>query len=106
MFIPGETITHIFVVPFMATQITKAVITYQQNDKTVLTKTITSNIEPLEDNKSRIVISMTQQESLLFADNNNILIQVNIYMNGTRCTSMEFKTSSGKQHYRKVMTNG
>lgn len=107
MFIPGETVAHEFIIPFISSEVIEVLVTYKQNDRVVLKKTITSNFEEVPENKTKITIALSQQESLLFDDKNDAEIQLNVMcQNGTRAACKEFKVSTGKQHYRQVISDG
>lgn len=107
MFNPGETISHIFIIPFVSTEISKVIITYKQNDRIILTKTITSNFQEDSPGHTRITIAFNQQETLLFEEDSSFTIQLNVITNkGARASSCEITSSSGVQHYKEVITNG
>ena len=112
MFIPGETIRHGFIVPFVANEIEQAVITYKQNDRVVYEKTVSatsedSMIESLDENRSRISFDFTQSASLLFDDNLPFTAQVNIYtVFHSRHTSKPVSSASGSQYHRKILPKG
>lgn len=107
MFFPGETITHKFVVPFVADEIDHVVLSYKQKDEIVYEKTITSGFEDTEDHKCSFSFDFTQQEGLLFLDDEQILIQINVFTtSGSRYTSRLIKTSTGTQYLREVMSSG
>ena len=106
MFIPGETVTHEFLIPFVRTELAKVIVTYKQNNRIVLTKTI-SSFEETAHTESRVVVSFSQQETLLFDCNSDYTIQLNVFTaNGARGACTEFKGSTGVQHYKKVIDNG
>ena len=107
MFIPGETITHEFTIPFADDEISKVIVTYKQNNKIILTKPISSGFEQVTQAKTKITVLLSQQESLLFSDKDDYFIQLNVFTNeGARAASAEFRGSTGHQHYKKVITNG
>lgn len=104
MFIPGETVRHQFIIPFAYDEIDHVVISYRQKDNIILEKTITSDFDELTGDTTSIAYDLSQQESLLFTDDNSFTIQLNVYtINGSRHASREMKSSSGIQYYRNVM---
>lgn len=108
MFSPGETICHRFIIPFVANEISKVIITYKQNDHIVFIKTITSGFE--EDQKPErtlITVAFSQEESLLFDPYADYRIQLNVYTYlGSRAASCEIKQFNTVQHYREPITTG
>lgn len=119
MFFPGESICHMFVVPFVPAEISKAIISYKQDEDIVFEKTITQNdtdergerliqeIFDEEQYKSVIYCIVSPQlQSLLFKDDSGLKIQVNIFTtNGRRATSQIIKSYTGEQFYREVISN-
>lgn len=113
MFSPGETVQHKFVIPFAAREVSKVVVTYKQMDHVVLIKEITSDITPTTDDQGQERATecqfdyvLTQEESLLFDEKRDFLIQLNVYTtSGSRAASCEIKGSNGVQHYKEVIRN-
>ena len=129
MFHPGETIVHQFIVPFFSNTIKEVIVTYKQNDRLVLTKKVTffqpynskeeerqltgapsssstEETEEEEPEESLLYVLLSQKESLLFANNQNIKVQLNVLFNsGTRVACDELPISSGIQQYKEVMLN-
>lgn len=106
MFIPGETVTHEFTIPFADAELSKVVVTYKQDERIVLTKTI-SSFEKVTETKTKITLPFSQQDSLMFKDDTVYTIQLNVYTTrGSRAACTEFKSNTGKQHYKKVISNG
>lgn len=106
MFIPGETIVHEFIIPFIASDLSKVILTYKQNDRIILTKTI-SSFEDVGAGKTKVTFAFSQKESLLFDNDANYKIQLNVYTDsGTRASSVELESFTGIQHYEKVIGNG
>ena len=104
MFTPGETITHAFIIPFAANELNKVVVSYKQQESIVFEKTITYGFIPKDQHITSIEFQLTQEESLLFADNEAITIQLNVYTNqGTRHTSRELDSRSYVQYLREIM---
>ena len=104
MFHPGETVSHTFTIPFSSSEVAKIIVTYKQNDHIILTKTITSNITDSSESTSLAVVTLTQEESLLFEEGKDFKIQLNVLTNsGNRITSNEIKGENGAQHYKKVI---
>ena len=106
MFFPGETISHTFIVPFNNNEISKVVITYKQNDRIIFEKTLTSGFIREEQYITKIEYQFNQGESLLFDDNSDFTIQVNVYtVSGSRHASHEMRSSNGVQYLREVISN-
>lgn len=109
MFIPGETIQHRFYTPFKAGDIAKIYVSYRQCGNTILIKTVNPGniVDVAGESLSHFNVSLTQQESLLFQDNEDFFVQLNVVLVGssnTRCVSAEIKGSNGLQHMRGVVT--
>ena len=106
MFFPGETITHNFIIPFAKNEIAKVIITYKQNDQIILEKTVTSGFTDEPNQKTSFDYVFSQPESLVFQDNSDFTIQLNVYMiSGTRHASYELRGSNGVQYLREVISN-
>ena len=106
MFAPGETVAHVFIIPFIADEIEKVVLTYKQNDRIVFEKQITEGFEEVEaKTKTRFTFAFSQTESLLFEDSQPFTIQINVINKyGSRATSKEIKGQNGVQHIREVIS--
>lgn len=106
MFIPGETVTHTFIIPYEKSAINTVIISYRQKDTIILEKFITSqgNMTETEDDQTMITAALTEQESLLFVDNCQYGIQINVlFEGGGRSTSQEEIIDwTGRQHIRQV----
>ena len=70
----ATTPTHTFALPFDTGQIKEVRITYQQNGETVLQKTETDCTMT----GSEIKVTLTQEETLLFAADNRVHIQLRV----------------------------
>jgi len=106
MFIPGETITHQFFIPFVRSDVNKVEVTYRQNGHIILRKSVAggSLTNVTQTSQSSFNVTLSQQESLLFDDDKPFYVQLNvIFMNNTRCASVEIKGSNGMQHIREVV---
>ena len=104
MFIPGETISHHFVIPFVKGYINKAVVSYKQNDHIVLKKEVEQIWIDDHPDGSQFTVNLSQQESLLFKNGADLYVQVNVLLfDGTRCTSVEMRRESSSQHIREVV---
>lgn len=110
MFIPGETIIHNFVIPFKVINLTKIIVTYEQNDHIVLERTVTSfsmYVDPeghVDPAKSQFRVTLSQEESLLFEDNKHFSIQLNVYADGnSRHASAIIRNVNGPQYHREVI---
>lgn len=110
MFIPGETVGFEFFIPFACEEISEVLVTFRQNNKVILTVPITSEdkFERVSEVETRIVVTLSQKESLLFENNSEFKIQLNIFTKrgGSRAASTEMTAKTGKQHYKEVITNG
>lgn len=116
MFFPGETITHRFIIPFHVNEIDHVIISYMQNEAIILEKRITSgdtdhmyDVTTGENSSNYITCieyQLSQGEALLFNDEMDFTMQINVYsMGGTRHTSHLLKNSSGIQYYKEVMSH-
>ena len=106
MFIPGETISHRFNLPFPKEGVERIVVSYKQENKTVLVKSVYSGDIFASETTSYFIVTLSQEESLLFKNNMNFTIQLNvIFSSGTRCSSVEMNGENGVQHIRKVVTS-
>ena len=105
MFHPGETISHVFTIPFVAVEVSKVIVTYKQNDHIILTKSITSEmIDPVDPVTCKFTVAFNQEESLLFEEYKDFRIQLNVTTTtGSRATSKEIKSVNGPQHYKEVI---
>lgn len=109
MFHPGETIVHSFIIPFQRIVLSQIIVSYKQNGYVILERIVTSKdqyaFEEIEDPaKTKFRIQLTQNESLLFDDESDFTIQINVYTEGgSRHASCEIKGSNGMQHHREVM---
>lgn len=104
MFFPGETVNHTFIVPFDITEIGRAIISYKQNGHIIVEKEATSSSvdnENSETSSCNLIVSLTEKESLLFEDNSEYSIQINIFspVNG-RITSKPIYDCTGEQYLR------
>ena len=117
MFLPGETIIHEFILPIPKSEVKKVVVTYEQNDRLVITPKVIGSGSVLDyDNKtkSKVQVALTQTESLLFESpeinrfNKNSVpftVQVNVYTtSGSRLTSIPASGATGIQHYREAIS--
>lgn len=105
MFFPGETITHIFYIPFAINEVNHVILSYKQNGAIILEKTITSGFEEDSAQSTKFTYALSQNDSLLFEDNSPFTIQCNVYTTGnTRHASHEMNSESGIQYLRDVIT--
>ena len=105
MFIPGETIAHRFNIPFPKEGITRVLVTYKQENRTILVKTVYSNEIQASGNNCYLTVTLSQEESLLFKNDKNFKAQLNIlFSSGVRCASKEVDGINGIQHIRKEVT--
>ena len=108
MFTPGETVTHRFILPFFRSDIGRIYISYHQNNHIVLEKTVPAiQIENItSENSSRFVVTLTQEESLLFENGKDYYIQLNVaFTSGARAASRLIKGTNGIQQIQEVVTS-
>lgn len=74
----GTTQTHTFTIPFNLSLVSKLRITYKQGDKVVITKTE----QDIKKEGANIIVSLTQQETLMFNDSSIVEIQLKVLTNG------------------------
>ena len=104
MFFAGETISHIFTIPFLPEEVSRILVTYKQNNRIVLVKSITSEAIEIVDGESTFAVTLSQKESLLFKTNEFVKIQLNVYTTtAARCVSEELTTFIGVQHINEVI---
>lgn len=104
MFIPGETISFQYYIPFVRNDVEKLVVSFKQRDRVILQKIVYPGQIEGEGSNSKVVITLSQEESLLFENNNKFKMQLNVYfIGGARCTSMELVDETGQQHIREVV---
>ena len=108
MFSPGETVSHQFIIPFVAAEVAKVVVSYKQDDDIVFEKTITSGFEKYSQGEKTIFsYFLTQQESLMFDETKDLYIQLNVFTTySTRATSKPIKYATGSQYHSEVINNG
>lgn len=107
VFIPGETISHQFFVPLTQGDVSRVYVSYRQDGRVILIKNVypghmtnvTSGVG------SSFIVTLSQQESLLFRDNESFTVQVNMILRDgvTRYTSKEMNGENGIQHIREVV---
>lgn len=103
MFYPGETDEQEFTIPFQADTVASVVVTYKQNNITVLEKTVTE-LEDAEGESSIVHVHLSQEDTLLFADDRPVFIQVNVlFKSGERRSSFPIGWTLGNQYHRNVM---
>lgn len=108
MFHPGETVSHIFTIPFVKTEVSKVIVTYKQNDHIIIVKTITSEtIEAVTAATCKVTVAFNQEESLLFEEDKPFKMQLNVVgatLEGSfRAASKEISSNNGVQHYKEVI---
>ncbi len=112
MFNPGETIAHVFIIPFTYTDISKVIVTYKDMDSNVFyMKSIASDFiyqkSEQEPDKSIVRVQLSQDESLLFREYSCYKIQLNVITTSTppcRFSSKEMKGHTGPQHVQEVIS--
>lgn len=87
----GTTPTHEFVVDVDMTSATAIYITYKQRDKVILEK----NIDDITVTDTKLMVTLTQEETLMFNINNIVEIQIRAKMDtGGAIASNIIKTSA------------
>lgn len=87
----GTTPTHEFVVDVDMTSATAIYITYKQRDKVILEK----NIDDITVTDTKLMVTLTQEETLMFNINNIVEIQIRAKMDtGEAIASNIIKTSA------------
>ena len=112
MFNPGETIAHVFVIPFNHDNISKVIVTYKDLDSNVFyMKSITSDFisqkSEQESDKSIVRVQLSQDESLLFREYSCFKIQLNVITTSIppcRFSSKEMNGHTGPQHVQEVIS--
>lgn len=106
MFIPGETISHEFHIPFVQSDGIRVIyVTYKQNDDVFLIKEVYPGQITEELPGSHFTVTLSQQESLLFQNNSNFYVQLNVlFESGARSTSVALKGTNEDQHLREVVS--
>ena len=105
MFIPGETITHGFYIPFTSEEVDKIYVTYNQNKRNLITKEVSSSDIEDETDVSFFAVEFSQAESLLFENDTRFKVQLNVILtDGDRVTSKPIDGKNGVQLLRKVVS--
>lgn len=111
MFIPGETIAQTFTLPYSKENIGQIIVSYRQRDRIILEKIITSqkNMQSTDDDQTVISAVLSESESLLFENDCDYGIQINIFfgsgeVTGGRVASCEITGHTGYQHIRELST--
>lgn len=100
--IPGTTPTHTFTVPYAASDLASAYVTYKQKDNTILTKT--TNTFTTAGEGCSFDISLTQEETMAFTDG-TIFAQVNLITeDDERFASKPIPIDCIQQLYRTVIS--
>ena len=102
---PGETDSHTFTLPFMASDVARAVVTYRQNGIVRMEKTVDAfEADPKDPGKCMAVVQLTQDDTLALIDGVMVKIQVNVLLNdGQRRSSHPISYSIGDQYHRAVI---
>ena len=107
MFIPGETVSFRFTIPFYRSDVSKGYVTFFQDNRVILElQASSSNFKAVgSERKCYLDISLTQPQSLLFEGYTEYSVQLNIMLtDGSRCVSREIKSYNGKQFKPEVVT--
>ena len=87
-FFRGTTPTHTFTLPFEVDLISDLRITYSQNKNEILTK----SRDEVKFYENDILVTLTQQETLLFTDKTPVFIQIKIKLKSGQVVSSEIIT--------------
>lgn len=88
-FHPGDTVVFDLTIPFAKEDLEAVKVSFRNNNAVVFEVEITSF--QAKGDKSRIGFTMTQEESLLFNENDIYKMQLNVYgANGSRSASKEY----------------
>ncbi len=116
MFYPGETVELRFLLPFSVAEVEKVLVSLGRRDEgggfdyIVLDKS--ADVEEVSRGESVAYFTLTENESLMFEDDRDICIQLNIRTTNNelgvkaRHTSDVMLLTSGTQYYREVVTDG
>lgn len=106
MFVPGETISHKFFIPVVQGDVVKLNVSYRQEGRIVLVKQVYPGSVTNDSSGvgSSFVVTLSQEESLLFQNNKSYTVQVNMLLkDNVRCASVEMNGANGVQHIREVV---
>lgn len=99
---PGATATHEWYVPIPSYLLSHGKIDYTQDGVVVLEKDV--EFEWNDYKSSKFSLNLTQEETLLFAQNTLSKVQINVITNnGQRVVSRIVKVPVGRQIYTEVM---
>ena len=105
VFSPGETIVHEFHLPFGGNDISEVIVSYYQNGRIIFIKHYNGEYKSIPTG-SQFTVGLLQEESLLFDDNSDFYVQLNVMFNsGTRATSREMRGRNIKQHIREAVNS-
>ena len=100
---PGETSVCEFIIPYSSDYISKTIVSFSQDGRTILSKSDSSIVDD-ENGGSIITCSLTQSDTLKLKDYYICSIQINVLStNGLRYPSEPIEVRIGQQQYRKVM---
>lgn len=106
MFSPGETLIHVFTIPFDPTDIDYVVVSYKKNGEIVLEKKITEDFREHDEGVTSFIVDISQAESLLFSDCGYYTVQINVFSKDkSRNTSKEIRSKNGIQYLKEVMNS-
>lgn len=102
---PGETDSHEFVLPFAATMVRKAVVSYKQENIVTLEVQVT-NFTPINSGSCKFSYTLTQKQALKLRNCTECKIQINVYsIYNDRIVSKPIKVIIGEQFHRQPITN-
>lgn len=106
MFIPGETIAHQFYIPYTRGDVKQISVSYRQDGQVFLVKNVypPQITDESSGTGSSFVVTLSQQESLLFKDDFSFKVQLNvIFVSDARAACPEMDGRNGMQHIREVV---
>lgn len=102
---PGETEKHEFLLPFAASMVSKAVISYKQ-DNVVTLEVLVTTFTPINSGACKFEYTLTQKQSLQLRNMTECRIQVNVYsIYNDRIVSKPIRVIVGEQFHRQPITN-
>ena len=105
MFHPGETVAFNWVIPFDSNDLEYVVVSFRDRNRVAFEKVIRNFVREDQD-KTRVGLLLTQEESLLFDENSCYSMELNVYgLQTSRATSNCIKVRTLCQHIPEVGIN-
>ena len=103
-FHPGDTVVFDLVIPFAKDDVDEVKVSFRNQNAVVFEVAITSF--QAKGDKTRLGFTFTQEESLLFNENDIYKMQLNVYSgNGSRSASKEYDVITLAQHIQEPRRN-